>query len=76
MIVFSGQDAEEAWPLTKVTVTLDPSFLPLYVVVALGGSSPEERMVFPSRILTLAVVAVQVVPEQAAQSGFVMSVRL
>ena len=76
MISLSEQDDEEACPLTKVTVTLDPSFLPLYVDEALGGRSPHPVTRFPSSILTLAAVAVQVVPEHALQSGFVMSLRL
>jgi hypothetical protein len=72
----SGQDDEEAWPLTKVTVILEPSFLALYVVEALGTRSPHPVRVLPSRILTLAAAAVQVVPEQAKQSGLGESPRL
>jgi hypothetical protein len=69
MIFPSEQDAEEAWPLRKVTVTLEPSFLPLYVDEPLGVRSPHPVRIFPSRILILAVDATQVVPEQAVQSG-------
>jgi hypothetical protein len=73
----SGQDDEEAWPLTKVTVILEPSFLPLYVDELLGrkSSAPETR-VFPLSTLTEDVVAVQIVPEQVVQSGLGESPRL
>jgi hypothetical protein len=55
---------EEACPLTKLTMTPDPSFLLMYVSTWPGRRSCPIGRVSPISTLTNDVLAVQVVPEQ------------
>jgi hypothetical protein len=66
-----GQARAAAWPEMKATVTLEASFLPLYIN-EFPGASIREKTVFPELVIvTFAEAAVQTVPLQEAQSGMV-----
>ena len=68
-----AQVDEDASPFTNVTSISEPSFLPLYIS-AWRGLRVFPRTVVPLlSTFTVDVTAVQVVPEQAVQSGTVLT---